>query len=246
MLEHQETLLLIRQAQSGNIDAKEKLIEHNYPLVKSVIKRYQSKRLEYEDLYQLGCLGFLKAIENFDEKYNVKFSTYAVPMIAGEVKRFLRDDGIIKISRSIKSQFIKINRYIESYRKENNRAPRVEEISKELEMEPQEVMFAMDATRSMVSLDETYDVTNLRARTVLDTIASKDKTDNMIDKILLKNILSELNEKDRKIIVMRYFRDRTQSQIAKELGVSQVQVSRLENKILEKIKAKYRTEGAMH
>lgn len=239
MLSSEETLLLIKQAQQGNEIAKEKLITNNSPLIKSVIKIYKNKGIDYDDLYQLGCLGFVKAINNFDEKFNVKFSTYAVPMVAGEVKRFLRDDGSIKISRALKSLYIQINKYINAYKNENNETPSISQIAKNFQIDESEVMFCLDSSRALISLDEPVEEDNSRAKTLFETIAEDDKTDKLLDNIVLKNILKDLNERDKKIIYLRYYLDQTQSDVAKVLGVSQVQVSRLEFKILEKIKQRF-------
>lgn len=240
MLSSEETLNLIKLAQNGDEFAKEELINQNSPLIKSIIKFYKNKGIEYDDLYQLGSLGFVKAIINFNTDFNVKFSTYAVPMIAGEVKRFLRDDGSIKVSRALKSLYIQINRYINSYKLEHNNSPSVTEIAKQFNIEESEVMFAIDSSRALLSLDEPVEEGNSNSKTLMETIADEDKTDKMIDKILLKSIIKELNDRDKKIIYLRYYLDRTQSEVAKELNVSQVQVSRLELKILEKIKQRFK------
>lgn len=240
MLSNEETLKLIEQAQSGSENAKEELINNNSPLIKSIIKFYKNKGIEYDDLYQLGCLGFVKAIINFKTEFNVKFSTYAVPMIAGEVKRFLRDDGSIKVSRALKSLYIQINKFINSYKSEFNKSPSIKEIAEKFNIEESEVMFAIDSSRALLSLDEPAEDGNSRAKTLMETIADEDKTDKMIDNIMLKSIIKDLNARDKKIIYLRYYLDRTQSEVAKELNVSQVQVSRLELKILEKIKQRFK------
>ena len=234
MLTHRETLELIRKAQEGDQDAKEKLIEQNMPLIKSIVKRYLSKYVEYEDLMSLGALGLIKAINNFDTSYDVRFSTYAVPMISGEIKRFLRDDGAIKVSRTLKMHCYKINRYIEEFRIERDREPDVAEIAAHFGMEAEEVAFAMDSSHMPVSIYEGGDdEDNL---TLIDRLADEDHEDELIDGICLKNLLSELEEREKQIIILRYYRDKTQSEIARTIGVSQVQVSRLENKILEKLR----------
>ena len=152
MLEQSVTQELISKAQDGNNEAKTELIEQNSPLIKSVIRRYRNKGVDYEDLYQLGCIGFLKAIRNFSDAFGVKFSTYAVPMIAGEVKRFLRDDGYIKVSRSVKSLASKINYYIEEYKNKNGDSPSIETIAEEFGIEAQEAVFVLDSSKFPVSL----------------------------------------------------------------------------------------------
>ena len=238
MLDAQKTLDLIKQAQQGSESAKEILITENSPLIKSVIKIYKNKGVEYDDLFQLGAMGFLKAINKFDTAFDVKFSTYAVPMIAGEVKRFLRDDGSIKVSRAIKSLGIQINKFISAFKKENGDAPTIEQIAKEFSIDTQEVIFAMDSQKALVSLDEKQDEDNSKSRSLMEVIEDKNASDNMLDNLALKEAIKDLSLRDKQIISLRFFQDKTQSQIARILNVSQVQVSRLENKILEKIKSR--------
>ena len=237
MLEQSEVQLLIRKAQNGDEAAKSKLVEENSPLIKSVIRRYKNKGVEYDDLYQLGCMGFLKAIRNFSEEFELKFSTYAVPMIAGEVKRFLRDDGYIKISRSTKTLSNKIAYFVENYKSVNHSSPTVEEIAAEFGIDGQEVVFAMDSAKFPLSLYEKAD--DEHSQSLMDKIASKENSDDNLDKIVLKDLIGELNEREKKIIILRYYRDKTQSEVARVLKVSQVQVSRLETKILGKIRSAF-------
>ena len=241
MLDHTETLKLIVRAQGGDEQAKTLLVEENSPLIKSIIKPYRFKGIEYDDLYQLGCLGFIKAISNFNPEFNTKFSTYAVPMIAGEVKRFMRDDGSIKVSRALKSLNIQINRFILEYKAKNNSEnPSIEQIAKHFKMDQQEIVFAMDSKKALLSLDEKQDENNPRSRSIMEAVEDPDAMDNLIDSIMLKDVISSLPSREKKIIALRYFEDQTQSEIAQKLGVSQVQVSRLEFKILEKLKAKFK------
>lgn len=240
MLEHVETLRLIAKAQGGDVKAKETLIEENSPLIKSIIKRYKNSQVEYDDLYQLGCVGFLKAINNFDPSFGTRFSTYAVPMIAGEVKRFLRDDGQIKVSRSLKSLNLKINRFVEEFAKTNNKRPNIKQIATEFCMEESEIVFAMDSAKALISLDAKQDQNVNNSRSIMESLVGEDKSERMLDLFILKDCLKNLEPRDKKIIMLRYFRDKTQSQIATELGVSQVQVSRLESKILERMKVNFR------
>lgn len=234
MLEHEITMERIEQAQQGSESAKAELIEQNSPLIKSVIRRYRNKGVEYEDLYQLGCIGFLKAIRNFSASFGVKFSTYAVPMIAGEVKRFLRDDGYIKVSRSLKSLAGKIAYFVENYKNTHDESPDIETIAAEFGVEPQEAVFALDSTRFPVSIYEKTD--DEHSQSLLDKLASKESVEDNLDKIVLKDAIAALSEREKKIVVLRYYRDKTQSEVARVLGVSQVQVSRLENKLLEKLR----------
>ena len=239
MLEHLETMELIKKAQDGDEMSKETLLLHNTPLLKSIIRHYRGKNVEYEDLFQISCVGFLKAINNFNPVYNVRFSTYAVPMIVGEVKRFLRDDGYIKVSRAVKILSVKINAYIENFKKANFSEPTIDEIAAEFDIEPQEVVFALDAARAPVSLYEKMDDGNERSQCVIDKIVTEDKSEELLDRVILKTVINELSPRERKIIILRYFRDKTQGEIAEHLGVSQVQVSRLESKILQKIRKKF-------
>lgn len=236
MLDRIQTLECIRKAKIGDDEAKEKLIISNTNLIKSIVKRFLGKGIEYDDLFQLGCLGFIKAVANFNEKYEVMFSTYAVPMIIGEIKRFLRDDGAIKVSRSIKLTSIKINRYINDFRQIHDSSPTVEQIADFLKIEESDVVFAMDASRYPISIYDEGQEDDDAGNSLVNKLASKDTQDEIIDSIMLRQIIDELPERERKIIILRYFRDKTQSEIAVELGVSQVQISRLESKILEKIR----------
>lgn len=239
MLSGAETLLLIKRAQEEDNTAKQLLVQANSPLIKSVIKRYINKGVDYEDLYQLGSLGFLKAINNFNESFNVKFSTYAVPMIAGEVKRYLRDNGIIKVSRSVKALSIQISKFVEEYYNKNLNSPTLDTIAKNFDVSIQDAVFAMESSRMPVSLYQPVgDNDGNKELTLIDKLDDGNSIDKELDKMLLYNIIKDLNPRDKKIIILRYFRDKTQSEIAKYLGVSQVQVSRLETKILKEIKSK--------
>lgn len=235
MLNKNETLDLIKQAKNGDEQAKERLVKENTPLIKSLIKRYLNKGIEYDDLFQLASLGFIKAIYNFSEDFNTKFSTYVVPMVIGEIKRFMRDDGSIKVSRAIKSLNIKINRYIEEFSFKEYRKPTFEEIAKHFNMDIADVVFTMDSAKMPVSIYTPADDDDQKSMFLLDKY-STDSSDDMIDSIVLKTVLKQLCNRDKQIIILRFFRDKTQSEIAKILGVSQVQVSRLENKILEKMR----------
>lgn len=237
MLQQDETENLIKLAQNGDEDAKARLITENSPLIKSIIRRYKGRGIEYDDLYQLGCVGFLKAIKNFSFDFNVRFSTYAVPMITGEVKRYLRDDGYIKVSRSVKSDAAKINAYIEKFRGENGETPSVDALSAHFGIEPQEIVFILDSAKMPVSL---YDGTeDDGSRPIIEKLTSAENEDDSIDRIMLKDMIRTLPERDRKIILLRYFRGSTQCEVARILGVSQVQISRLENRILGMMREKF-------
>lgn len=227
----------VKRAQNGDEDAKKTLLENNSPLIKSVIRHYKNKGVEYDDLYQLGCVGFLKAVKNFSAEFGVKFSTYAVPMIAGEVKRFLRDDGSIKVARSTKTLAAKISRFVEDYKNSHDAAPSVDVISAEFGIEPYETVFAMDSAKSPLSLYEKSD--DESTLTLMDKVADKVSVDDNIDRIIIKDFIGGLDERDKKIIILRYYKDKTQSEVARVLKVSQVQVSRLEKKILDRIREEF-------
>lgn len=238
MPNYERTLELIQQAKSGDQEALQTLTIENSPLIKSIIKRYIGKGIEYDDLFQLGSMGFIKAVKNFDTSFNVKFSTYVVPMIIGEIKRFMRDDGTIKVSRSIKSTNIQINRYVESFVKDNGDKPTIEQIAKHFEIDAQEVVFIMDSARMPISLYTPFEDGENKSLLLIDRYVQDNSDDEMFENIALKEALKNLEERDKMIILMRYYRDKTQSEIAKELKISQVQVSRLEMKILNKMREK--------
>lgn len=232
-----EIVEIVKKAQVGDEQAKEILIKENSSLIKSVIKKFKDKGIEYDDLYQLGCVGFLKAIKNFNPEFEVKFSTYVVPMVIGEIKRFMRDDGSIKVSRALKSLNISINKFVDEFYINNKVKPTIEEIAKNFNVDQQDVVMAMEASKMPVSLYAPLegDASDLM---VIDRVDSENNENGVLDKIALKEVIHELCDRDKKIILMRYFYDKTQSEIAKKLGISQVQVSRLENKILESLRAK--------
>lgn len=225
---------LIKEAQNGSEEAKRKLLDGNYPLIKSIVKRFLRRDVEYEDLYQLGCVGFLKAINNFNSNFGVKFSTYAVPMIAGEIKRFLRDDGEIKISRSIKTLSIKIARFVEAELALGNPSPTTAELAKKFMVDESDVVMAVDSTYCLISLyEKTIDKSSDSSPNLIDTLASVEDEDRRIEEIMLKKLIAQLPERERKVLLLRYFRGKTQTEIALSLGISQVQVSRIEARTLE-------------
>ena len=236
MLDQKTTIELITKAKKGDEEAKTILFKENSPLIKSLVKRFLNKGVEYDDLYQIGTIGLLKAINNFDTTYNVKFSTYVVPMVIGEIKRFMRDDGAIKVSRSIKSLNLKIKKYVDEFSKENYRKPTPQEIAKKFEIDESEVIFVMDSASMPISIYTQLDDDSSNGLLLIDRLNQDNSHEDIIDNIMLKETLKSLDKRDKKIILLRFFRDKTQSEIAKVLGVSQVQVSRLENKVLEKVK----------
>lgn len=238
LLSHEETIELILMAQKGDNDAKDKLVEHNIGLIKSVLRGFTNRGYDMDDLFQIGSIGLLKAINKFDISYDVKFSTYAVPMIAGEIKRFLRDDGIIKVSRSLKQTANKVKYTQENLAKVLGREPTIQEISEELNIDKEEIVMALE---SSYHPDFLYDVVHQNEGSplyVIDKISLEDgnEEEDIIDNIMLKEILSQLKERDRQVIVLRYFKDKTQVEVAELLGISQVQVSRIEKRIIEDMK----------
>ena len=238
MLNQEEQLDYIRRAKRGDEKSKEIMFEQNSPLIKSIIRRFKDKGVEYEDLYQIACIGFLKAIKNFDESYEVKFSTYCVPMVIGEIKRYMRDNGAIKVSRALKILANKINKFVDEYQSEHGISPSVDFLAEKFEIEREEVVVALDSLKMPLSIYEKFDDED-DGQELIEKLPDKSNEDILLDKIHLSNVISKLTEKERKIIVLRFFRDKTQSEIAKTLGVSQVQVSRLENKIIDKIRLKF-------
>ena len=233
MLDVDKTNDLIRRAKDGDAAAKETLIVENNNLIKSIVRRYLNKGVEYDDLYQLASMGLLKAINGFDESFGVRFSTYAVPMIAGEIKRFMRDDGSIKVSRAIKSSAKQINLFIEKYSVEHGTQPSVKIIAENFGMPESEVVFTMGSTRMPVSIYAQGDYKDEKGQELLEKLPVEDNQEDIIDALQLKTAIENLPERDKKVIILRYFRDLTQSEVASMLGVSQVQVSRIENRIME-------------
>lgn len=238
MLDDKQTLEYIRKAKTGDVTAKETLLVHNVSLVKSIVKRYLGKGVEYDDLFQLASMGFLKAISGFDESFGVKFSTYAVPMIAGEIKRFMRDDGSVKVSRAMKQTAKEINAFVAEYTLKFNRAPSVKQIAEKFKMEESETVFVMGSSKMPVSLYSGTEYKDGNEKELIETLSAEDKQEDMLDKMLLKSAIDDLAERERKIIVLRYFRDMTQSEVAEKIGVSQVQISRIENKIIKEFRRK--------
>ncbi|MBS5951542.1 MAG: RNA polymerase sporulation sigma factor SigF, partial [Clostridium sp.] len=207
--------------------------EMNLPLVSSISKKFLNRGYDYEDIFQIGSIGLVKAINNFDDKFNVKFSTYAVPMIIGEIKRFIRDDGIIKVSRSVKTLARKIHFDKEALTKELDREPTIDELSKYSGVEKEEIMFAIESSVNMQYLYDTIHQDDGAPVLLIDKLSEKGEDDtDMINRIALKEAIRSLDSKSRQVIMLRYFKDKTQVQVAKLLGISQVQVSRIEKKVL--------------
>ncbi len=232
MLDVEQTNDLVRLAKSGDNVAKERLLTENVNLIKSIVKRYLGKGVEFDDLFQLASMGLLKAINGFDQSFGVRFSTYAVPMIAGEIKRFMRDDGSIKVSRAIKSAAKEINQYIESYTMAHGEQPTVKRIAEKFNMPESEVVFTMGSTHMPLSIYSQGDYKDEKTGELVDRLPSVDNQEQLIENLQLRTAIAKLPERDKKVIVLRYFRDMTQSEVAQTLGVSQVQVSRIENRIM--------------
>ena len=234
MIDAEKTKELILLSQSGDIEAKEILLKENIPLIKSIVKRYKGKNIEYDDLMQLGSLGLVKAINNFNPDFGVRLSTYAVPMITGEIKRFIRDDGAIKVSRALKTMSYKIGKFVEEYQQNNAKEPEISVIANQFDIDEQEVVYILDSSKMPVSIYEKNDDDN--GKSLIDRLSDSTTEEDMLDKLTLKDCIQKLPQREKLLIVLRYYKDKTQSEIAKILGVSQVQVSRLESKIIEKLK----------
>ena len=215
-LSYEDNSQLLPLAKAGDAEAMNMLIEANLPLVTSISKKFINRGYDYEDIYQIGCMGLVKAINNFDDKYNVKFSTYAVPMIIGEIKRFLRDDGIIKVSRNVKSLAKKLHFDKEALTKKLNRDPSIDELAEFSGIDKEEILFALESSASMQYLYEVIHQDDGAPVLLIDKLsenAAEDK--NLTEKIALKEALNSLDMKSRQIIVLRYFKDKTQIQVAK-------------------------------
>ena len=224
---------LIQQAQSGDKSALETLVEENSPLVWAVARRFLGRGTEADDLYQLGCLGFLKAVEGFDLSYGTQFSTYAVPKISGEIRRFLRDDGTVKVSRSLKEQAQTIRSVRSRLTTALGRDPTIAEISRQTGLTPEEIALAEAATAATESIQRETGEEGFSLENILTDTESEE---NMVEKIALRQAIEALPEREAMVIRLRYFHGLTQQRIAKVLDVSQVQVSRIEKKALEKLR----------
>lgn len=238
-MEH--TLALIGRAHQGDKEARDTLFEENTGLIYSVVRRFLGRGVEMEDLFQIGSIGLLKAVDKFDPAFEVKFSTYAIPMILGELKRFFRDDGMIKVSRSIKENQHRVYLAREKIEKELGREPSFKEIAEMLGMPPEEVAMTLDSAAEVESLYRTVYQSEGTDISLIDKIPEKENAEeHLLNRIFLEEILGKLESSDRKLLYMRYFQDQTQTQIAEQLGVSQVQVSRMEKRILKKLRSLYR------
>lgn len=231
------TLELLKFAKEGDQDAKEQIITSNLGLVWAVARRFVGRGHDIEDLYQIGCIGLIKCIDKFDLSYDVKFSTYAVPMISGEIKRFLRDDGIVKVSRTLKETAYKVKRMREEIVNQTGMEPKLEEIAQMLQIDMEEIVASLEANVEVESIHKTIYENDGNSIYLIDKIAmEEDEKENVINHMLIEELMEELNDEERMLIRMRYYENRTQTEIANVIGVSQVQVSRLEKRILLKMR----------
>ena len=229
-----ENAVLIKRAQAGEKESREVLIEQNLGLVHHIVKRFLNRGYEAEDLFQIGVVGLIKAIDKFNTSFEVKFSTYAVPLIAGEIKRFIRDDGMVKVSRTLKENGIKIKYARERLNMQLNREPTLEEVAKEAELSVEEVVLAMEANIQVESIYQSVYQNDGNEIYMVDQLADKgrDEQESMLNHLVVKQLIDGLPETEQRLIILRYYQDKTQTEVAKLLGISQVQVSRMEKKIL--------------
>ncbi len=231
------TIALIQRSHNGDEEARAQLVEENTGLVWCIVKRFYNRGAEAEDLFQIGSIGLLKAIDKFDLSYDVKFSTYAVPMISGEIKRFLRDDGMIKVSRSLKELAHRAYSCEAVMQEKLGRDPTVTELAEELGVETEELTMALEASGDIESLHKPIYQKEGQEIRLMDKLPQKEEgEEKILDHMLLKQLLSYLDKEERQLIYLRYFADQTQSQVGKQMGISQVQVSRMEKKILKNLR----------
>ena len=241
LLSKEEKEALFVKIKAGDEEARNTFINGNLRLVLSVIQRFYGRGENADDLFQVGCVGLIKAIDNFDLKQNVQFSTYAVPMIIGEVKRYLRDNNSIRVSRSVRDLAYKVIQFKERYTKEHGKEPNVEQIAKELEVTKEDIAFSLDAIQDPVSLQEPVYNDGSESIYIMDQVKDSKNTDELwAEKITIKGAMEKLNEKERMIINKRFFDGRTQMEVAEEIGISQAQVSRLEKTAIQHIKRLYK------
>ncbi|MBZ4652683.1 MAG: polymerase, sigma 28 subunit, FliA/WhiG subfamily [Peptococcaceae bacterium] len=236
LLNDDEMTDLLVRAQAGDHPAREKLINCNLRLVFNLVQRFTNRGYELEDLFQIGTIGLIKAIDKFNLSYNVKFSTYAVPMIIGEIRRFLRDDNPVKVSRSLKENAYKINKARDSLTKELGREPNLQEISEAIDLPVEEIIASLEAVQLPTSIHETLYQDDGDPIYVLDQLSNEKDDGNWFDRIALKEILEKLPDKEKEIILLRFYQDKTQTEVAALVGLSQVQVSRIERQALKKIR----------
>lgn len=242
VLTNEEKEQLFTRIKTGDMEARERYIKGNLRLVLSVIKRFSNSSENVDDLFQIGCVGLIKAIDNFDTTLNVKFSTYAVPMIIGEIRRYLRDNNSIRVSRSLRDTAYKAIYARENYVKQHQKEPTITEIAEEIGMEKEDIVYALDAIQSPVSLYEPVYTEGGDTLYVMDQISDKkNKEDNWIEDLSLKEALKRLDDREKNIIEMRFYEGRTQMEVAQEIGISQAQVSRLEKHALKAMRTYLRS-----
>lgn len=233
----EEIAVLIARAQNGDQGAREVLVENNLGLVHHIVKRFFGRGYDAEDLFQIGSIGLIKAIDKFDLTYEVKFSTYAVPMITGEIKRFLRDDGMIKMSRSLKENAWKIRAVSERLTHELGRDATVDEISEQLDIPAADIVLSLEANMEVESIYKSvYQGEGTQIYLVDKLPEKRDDNENLLNQMMVEQLLDMLEENEKKLITLRYYNDKTQVEVAKELGISQVQVSRMEKKVLRRMR----------
>lgn len=237
----QRTLMLVEKAQKGDSEAQNILVQENIGLVWSIVRRFKGRNAETEDLFQVGCIGLVKSIKKFDPDFQVRFSTYAVPMIMGEIKRYLRDDGLIKVSRSLKELGQKAYILKEAIEKESGRNPTVGELAQKLDVEPEELAQALEAGYQTESLYRTVGDNDQNPVYLIDRLQTEGegKESDIIERLSLSNALKNLDRRSKEIIFLRYFKEETQQKVAEKMGISQVQVSRLEKKIMEELRNRF-------
>lgn len=233
---YQDNEELLRLAQQGDDDARGRVYEANLGLIYMVLERFKNSSYEYEDLFQVGSIGLLKAIDKFDFSFNVRFSTYAVPMIIGEIKKFLRDDGIVKVQRNIKETYTKIRWAQDKLRGDLGREPGVNEIAGLLEMDKEDIVVAMEACQAPAYMHDVVPGEEKEQLSLIDRLANEEGSVLLLEKLALREALGHLEARDQEVILRRFFKDETQSSIADDLGVSQVQVSRIEKRAINKLK----------
>lgn len=234
LLKASEKETLFKQIANGDLNAREQYIKGNLRLVLSIIKRFSSSNENVDDLFQIGCIGLIKAIDNFDCSLNVKFSTYAVPMIIGEIRRFLRDNNSIRVSRSLKDTAYKAIYAKENYIKKNAKEPTIEEISSEIGISKEDIVYALDAIQNPMSLYEPIYTDGGDTLYVMDQVKDKkNKEENWVQHLSISEAMKKLNEREYEIISLRFFEGKTQMEVAEQIGISQAQVSRLEKNALK-------------
>lgn len=237
LLSDTEMTDLLAKAQNGDCQARERLVNCNLRLVFNLVQRFANRGYEIEDLFQIGTIGLIKAIDKFDTNYNVKFSTYAVPMIVGEIRRFLRDDNPIKVSRSLKETAYKVNKCRETLTKELGRDPKISEIADILDLEIEDIVTALEAMQTPTSIHETLYQDDGDPIYLLDQLTNDTEDEpSWFDRLALKEVLNKLPVKEKEVLLLRFFQDKTQTEVAESVGLSQVQVSRIERQALRKIK----------